>query len=392
MGGGLIQLVAYGAQDVYLTGQPQTSYFKDVYRRYTNFAMEDIEQVIQGDLQTGGRTVQVNISRDGDLLSDVYLQIPVGSSYESPSAKMDAFRIVKWAELEIGGQYVDRIYGDWMNVWGEISLRKTPSQRDRLESCLNTHGGLSEHLYIPLLFWFHGSPGLALPLVALQYHDVKISFELDAGVSAPAWRKNFYEQILVSETRFFASYVYLDTTERRKFAEGSHEYLIHQLQREEYQITSAQTEHVIDLHFNHPTKYIGWIVNDDSTADKIPVIADGEYEDAKIVTNGQDRVGWRGKDYFQKYQLFQHFDGCCPSTRDTLDTTSIKPSVYSFSIRASDMEQPSGSCNFSRIDNTQLHIRGVNPTLPSTGGIVVFGQNYNVLRVVSGMGGLAYSN
>jgi len=387
MGGGIIQLVAYGAQDIYLTGQPQTTYFKDVYRRHTNFAMECIEQTIQGDLARNER-VQVTISRDGDLLTDVYLQIPV-QSQTSSNVKLDAFRIVKWAELEIGGQLIDRIYGDWMNVWGEISLRKTSNIQDRLESCLNTFGGLSEHLYIPLLFWFHKNPGLAIPLVALQYHDVKINFELNTDAGSEGWRQTFLDEVLPSSTRFYATYVYLDTTERRKFAEGAHEYLIHQLQLEEYQITSAQTEHVINFHFNHPVKYLGWYVND-STTDW--VMANGDYQDAKLVFNGQDRIGFRGSDYFQKYQIFQHFNGCCPVTRAVGDSISIKPSVYSFAIRASDMEQPSGSCNFSRIDNAQLHLRGTAPALPAAGSVVVFGQNYNVLRVVSGMGGLAYSN
>ena len=85
-------------------------------------------------------------------------RFPVNTGISS-DVKLDAFRIVRWAEIEIGGYLIDRIYGDWMNVWGEVSLRKTSNQRDRLESCLNTHGGLSEHLYIPLLFWFHRTPG-----------------------------------------------------------------------------------------------------------------------------------------------------------------------------------------------------------------------------------------
>ena len=385
MGGGLIQLVAYGAQDIYLTGRPQISYFKDVYRRYTNFAMEDIEQTIQGDLSS--ERVQVTISRDGDLLTDVYLQIPV-STQTSSNVKLDAFRIVRWAELEIGGQLIDRIYGDWMNVWGEISLRKTSNIQDRLETCLNTFGGISEHLYIPLLFWFHKNPGLAIPLVALQYHDVKINFELNTSLSAN-WRA-YLDNVVVASTRFYATYVYLDTTERRKFAEGAHEYLIHQLQLEEHQITGTQSEHVIDLHFNHPTKYIGWFINDSSL--NTYEIANGHYSEAKLVFNGQDRLGWRGKDYFQKYQIFQHFNGCCPGTRAVGGTVSILPSVYSFAIRASDMEQPSGSCNFSRIDSAQLHLKAGASPITDDGTVVIFAQNYNVLRIMSGMGGLAYSN
>ena len=385
MGGGLIQLVAYGAQDIFLTGQPQTTYFKDVYRRHTNFAMECIEQTIQGDLSS--ERVQVTISRDGDLLTDVYLQIPV-STQTSSNVKLDAFRIVRWAELEIGGQLIDRIYGDWMNVWGEISLRKTSNIQDRLESCLNTFGGISEHLYIPLLFWFHKNPGLAIPLVALQYHDVKINFELNTSLSAN-WRA-YLDNVVVASTRFYATYVYLDTTERRKFAEGAHEYLIHQLQLEEHQITGTQSEHVIDLHFNHPTKYIGWFINDSNL--NTYEIANGHYSDAKLVFNGQDRLGWRGKDYFQKYQIFQHFNGCCPGTRAVGGTVSILPSVYCFAIRASDMEQPSGSCNFSRIDSAQLHLKAGASPITDDGTVVIFAQNYNVLRIMSGMGGLAYSN
>ena len=210
MGGGLMQLVAYGAQDVYLTGNPQITFWKVVYRRHTNFAMESIEQTFNGQVDFG-RKVTCTISRNGDLIHRVYLQvtlpevtvtdkvsglIPTVASSASGTgvnlANQCFFRwvnyighaLIRSVEVEIGGQRIDKHYGDWLNIWNELT--QEPGHQvgyDNMvgNNLLLTGAGLKHvdatTLYVPLQFWFCRNPGLALPLIALQYHEVRINME-----------------------------------------------------------------------------------------------------------------------------------------------------------------------------------------------------------------------
>ena len=175
MGGGLLQLVAYGAQDVYLTGNPQITFFKVVYRRHTNFAIEAIQQTFNGTPNFGNR-VTCQISRNGDLIHRVYLAV-VNYSSTNNVCPYFGLRLINYVEIEIGGQKIDKHYSHWMYVWNELSLpvskkdayKKMVGANDKLTSLTNAN------LYIPLEFWFCRNVGLALPLLALQYHEVKIN-------------------------------------------------------------------------------------------------------------------------------------------------------------------------------------------------------------------------
>jgi hypothetical protein len=173
MGGGLLQLVAYGAQDVYLTGNPQITFFKVVYRRHTNFSIESIVQSFNGNVSTDGR-VTCQISRNGDLLHKLYLEVDGSSSFSgtsAPDAKL-GHQMIKKVELEIGGQLIDRQYGDWMHIWNELTLPE--GKKTGFNNMINSS---DTKLYIPLEFWFCRNVGLALPLIALQYHEVKVNIE-----------------------------------------------------------------------------------------------------------------------------------------------------------------------------------------------------------------------
>lgn len=178
-GGGLMQLVAYGAQDVYLTGNPQITFFKVVYRRHTNFAMESIEQTFTGQADFG-RKVQATINRNGDLIHRMYLQATL-PAVECPCSVSKCFRwvnyighaLIKTVELEIGGQRIDKQYGDWLNIWNELT--REPGHQVGYDNMVGntiflTGTGLtrteSTTLYVPLQFWFCRNPGLALPLIA----------------------------------------------------------------------------------------------------------------------------------------------------------------------------------------------------------------------------------
>ena len=553
MGGGLMQLVAYGAQDVYLTGNPQITFWKVTYRRHTNFAMESIEQTFNGQADFG-RRVQCTISRNGDLAYRTYLQVVLPQINACPAADgsnlQGSARDAQWArwidypginmidyvEVEIGGQRIDRQYGDWMHLWNQLTMtaeqergyKKMVGQTTALTyltdpsfSTVNTpcdtgapcnvctpRCTLPETtLYVPLQFWFCRNPGLALPLIALQYHEVKINLELN-GLDCLLWAVDSlhgagnagtsnkttlgaYTKSLVAAS-LYVDYVFLDTDERRRMAQNPHEYLIEQLQ-----FTGAESvgssSNKIKLNFNHPCKELVFTVQKDYFVDCCKQYETGEqlykalgvqpfnytdcidalpnayhafsgpgaagreefivsglfvdpgamenrfatldtawptasYADgwlstsgaplssgtgteslvsdsgafvlaetalcmhcwgqnpvvtAKLQLNGQDRFSEREGTYFDLVQPFQHH------TRSP--DTGIN--VYSFALRPEE-HQPSGTCNFSRIDNATLQLVLSNDTIggDDTAKVRVYATNYNVLRVMSGMGGLAYSN
>ena len=313
MGGGLMQLVAYGAQDVYLTGNPQITFWKVTYRRHTNFAMESIEQTFNGQADFG-RRVQCTISRNGDLAYRTYLQVTLPEINQSDNAANESVfarwldcpgeQMISMVEVEIGGQRIDRQYGDWMHIWNQLTLtseqeagyHKMIGQTSQLtyltdpqfadvatacgsadvpEAVCAPRSALPETtLYVPLQFWFCRNPGLALPLIALQYHEVKINIEVrpldeclfavssvGAGATGTVKVTNAYAKSLVAAS-LYVDYVFLDTDERRRMAQNPHEYLIEQLQfTGDESIGSSSNK--VKLNFNHPCKEIIWVVQPD---------------------------------------------------------------------------------------------------------------------------------
>merc|ERR1711966_173941 len=233
MGGGLMQLVAYGAQDIYLTGNPQITFFKVVYRRHTNFSMESIEQTFNGAADFGKR-VTCTVSLNGDLMHRVYLQVTVPALTNTDSTDSTSPGWVDWlghaliknVEVEIGGQRVDKHYGDWMHIWNELT--QSAGKKDGYGTMVGETVDGKTDLYIPLEFWFCRNPGLALPLIALQYHEVKINLEFRSASECMSVAASSTPSLLAAS--LYVDYIYLDTDERRRFAQVSHEYLIEQLQ------------------------------------------------------------------------------------------------------------------------------------------------------------------
>jgi hypothetical protein len=377
MGGGLMQLVAYGAQDIYLTGNPQITFFKVVYRRHTNFSMEAIEQTINGTV-SANNSITSTISRNGDLVGRMYVQHDPGAAVTENNY---GYHILKEVECEIGGQKIDKHYNHWLNTWAELTELNPTGSSAACSTDLGSNnptkfqrmacaGGVTDNsadtgmLFIPLQFWFCRNPGLALPLIALQYHEVKIKITFSAALDT------------TGTTKLFADYIYLDTDERRRFAQVSHEYLIEQVQH----VTSAAEQNV-ELNFNHPVKELIWAGNWSSAAGtgggiNVVLTAANTYQ---LKLNGHDRFAARDRLYFTRAQVWQHHTGFGGVTlADTL-------AVYSFALKPEE-HQPSGTCNFSRIDNAQLVQTGTPQILE------IYAVNYNVLRIMSGMGGLAYSN
>jgi hypothetical protein len=585
MGGGLMQLVAYGAQDVYLSGNPQITFWKVTYRRYTNFAIESIEQTFNGQADFG-RRVQCVISRNGDLAYRTYLQVTLpeinqlmgqaafangnGSGVYARWLDFPGEQLIAQVEVEIGGQRIDRQYGDWMHIWNQLTMT-AEQQRCYFKMIGNTtqltfitdpsfaevdgpcdsqaprqvcapRNALPETtLYVPLQFWFCTNPGLALPLIALQYHEVKINLDIrpideclwavttlncnsgtngslnatnQYSVGKPVPAAIAYNQSLVAAS-LYVDYIFLDTDERRRFAQNPHEYLITQLQFTGDESVGSSSNK-IKLNFNHPVKELIWVVQSDQNVDycsslvcdallfkvlgaqpfnytdaidALPnaihafggpasiagtansyIDSRGLFEDAgaldydvpdnftgywhgpnnpynqvnlggktvvqgtnagvdattlaqlkdlannhtegstvsdagtfvlsessldmhcwgqnpvvtaKLQLNGQDRFSEREGSYFSWVQPYQAHTRCPDEGIN----------VYSFALRPEE-HQPSGTCNFSRIDNATLQLVLSNATVEGTktAKVRVYATNYNVLRIMSGMGGLAYSN
>jgi hypothetical protein len=370
MGGGLMQLVAYGAQDIYLTGNPQITFFKVVYRRHTNFSMEAIEQTMLGT--PGSGTSQTStISRNGDLIHKMYFEVIWRSS--SPDTLCPGAYMVDTVELEIGGQMIDRHTGDWMETWAELTepSRASDGSSNYLIGDLSALGvgnfvaDSDIEYYVPLQFWFCRNPGLALPLIALQYHEVKLKVKWSTLDAVP------------DTCKLYVDYIYLDTDERRRFAQVSHEYLIEQLQ---YQ--SLSTSKINQLNFNHPVKELIWKLDPDGDNNMSQQEINSDYS-FHLTLNGHDRFSKRYTKYFTHAQVWQHHSGSVYGNK--IDGGGVI-AVYSFALKPEE-HQPSGTCNFSRIDNAQLVC---DYDLDSAG--TIYAVNYNVLRIMSGMGGLAYSN
>ena len=389
-GGGLMQLVAYGAQDLYLTHEPQITFFKVVYRRHTNFAVESIEQTISGTVAANA-DVDVQISRNGDLVNNILLELTVDAdtSDSTQTVKKGAgFACIAEVQLQIGGQEIDKQYGHWMMAWHELTASANMrTVGDSMWDKTSVTG--SQKLYVPLMFWFCRDNGLALPLIALQYHPVNLKVKFASATETGMGG------VQLSGAKCFVDYVFLDTDERKKFAQTKHEYLIEQVQQFTQQVNSnaGQTTKA-DLIFNHPVKELVWFIPPKINNDSGLISGNTSFNNydaflgnggnATLRLNNTLRFKERAGKYFDRVQVYQHHSG----------QGSEGLYVYSFALNP-EKHQPSGSCNFSRIDSAILEMKtGDSWTQSYTNqtSVHVYAHNYNVLRIMSGMGGLAYSN
>ena len=449
MGGGLMQLVAYGAQDIYLTGNPQITFFKVVFRRHTNFSLESIRQTPNGS----GDNQTITISRNGDLVHKIYIEWTVDFAVLGLLSHLDlvqrhnemlgAANLIKRIECEIGGQLIDRQSGLFLEMYGDLTeLNPTGSELSKYNNNI-LKGGMGNMrtqrigiisdfadtttFWTPLKFWFCRNPGLALPLIALQYHEVKLNVELNTEALLVPLNTNVSHD-------YWVDYIYLDTDERRRFAQVSHEYLIEQVQEQSQCVlltSGAASCGKVDLVFNHPVKELIWTWQSDYSVSTKGVShtltrmvggvsGDGsggfKLEDTKyqVKLNGHDRFAEMTATYFTRTQVWKYHTGSSLNkARDWLKTSDNLTNrgeaminntwdtdyinVYSFALKPEE-HQPSGTCNFSRIDSAILHYdvhwtkNGGAAYDTHTENIRIYAINYNVLRIMSGMGGLAYSN
>ena len=471
-GGALMQLVAYGASDVYLTGDPKVTFFQTAYKRHTNFAMETVQQTVAGALNPGGLT-SVTLSRSGDLVGDMFVVLQPTPSSSSNLTTNNSVADMAWVaerafssvEVFIGGQSIDKHYQLWYRLYAEVFLNDTKKQNyGKLASCPSPNNSITSpsYVYLPLMFWFNRNPGLYLPLIALQYHEVRIDFSI-----SPQYASYFG----TNPFDVWANYVYLDTTERDAFAKKPAEYLIEQVQHvnaDPVGSTNENTPSIIRMQYNHPVKELVWcfqnpapstnpnslwnfssnVSNVNVTVDPsklagsqapfspahvgspalyvpapfatplymtglsnvttgntisvqsnvisgnvfwvesgIPVLSSnatygqevGPMHQAKIILNGTDRFVPQYGKYFNQYQPYVYHSG--------VPYPGIY--VYSFALKPEEL-QPSGTCNFSRIDMAQIAVN-LKTGIPALNQ-QMFAVNYNILRIQSGLGGVAFAN
>lgn len=415
MAGAILQLAAYGAQDICLTGNPEITFFKMIYRRHTNFSIETLRENFQGSSGFGQR-ISIILPRKGDLVSNLFLRI------ELPALPQDIKRswtnsighvIIKDVEIEIGGQQINKITGEWLEIYAELTeteerrkgfyemIGKIPSGISTINS--KSHQG-KMLLYVPLRFWFCKHIGSALPLIALQHHEVRLHINL----------RKFEECYISSDQNdrilnmfqpcvsLLVDYIYLDTLERYKFAQHPHSYLIEQLQyKESNSLPRRAAAANISLEFNHPIKEIVWIVQrsdvgERNVSDEIYgndwfnfSLALGDPEEvidtffqAKLVINNEDRIQKFNAKYFR---LVQNYERHTRVPNNYIYT-------YSFALLPEE-HQPTGQANFSRFDSVFLLLTFKNEHFVSDyRNIRAYAVNYNVLKILSGQAGLQYSN
>lgn len=386
MGGSELQLVSKGKQDAVLTHNPEITFFKVIYRKHANFSIESSHVFMNQSSANLGQTVNCVIPRRGDLLHSLYIRVTLKNSGDPTVLRNVGYSILRKVSIEIGGQTIDAHTGEWLHIWNELS--EPLSKRNGLDHMVGKTVSLQTNetttLYIPLQFWFCREYGQSLPLIALQYHEVKLNIELNEVVLNED-DQNVGDHLEITDFVLLADYIILDTDERRTFAKSQHEYLIDQVQHPGSHFielrpntqTPMTNHHSIFLRMNHPMKELVWVVKQNEHTLRFL-----EHNEASIVLNGFPRQAERIGKYYSTVQPYQHHTNI-PSG----DTNSIH--VFSFAI-SPQIVQPTGTCNFSKINKGQLFIKTRPEHLIKV--INVYGLNLNVFRIVSGMGGVVFTH
>jgi hypothetical protein len=497
MAGGLIQLVAYGIENIYLTDDPQITFFKTVYRRHTNFSIESIPQFFNIKPNFSTR-VSCTISKNGDLINRIYLVITLPNIPNlSNNAKVRwidniGYGIIKTIELEIGGKLIDTTYSDWLYIWNELNknnnIRGIDNMIGNVPELTNFSSSKDAYtLYRPLQFWFCRNVSLSLPIIALEYSEVKINVEFNdinnCVIMGPSHyiyiddcvslfepyelvqinstndyiifvnfdettlkmgyiktdpnikliqgdvltgtkskyvssvyntKNNYYPTITqngeilnltksntifrnvynltISEAFLYVDYVYLDNMERMKFARSNHEYIIDVCQFDNDKII-FNSNNKIKIGYSHPIKELvirGQLDSINNPYNKAffnyttninNEIGKSLIKKILIKLNGFNRETDYDKQFYTYIQGLQHHK-------------SIPPKglfLYSFALNPSD-SQPSGSCNFSKIDDITVDVSTEPITYDKPAKVRIYAISYNIFRIINGIGGVAFES
>lgn len=416
MGGAWLQLSAFGSANQYLEGDPQVTFFRTTTRRHTPFALEAIEIPFSGTVELGKRCTALVPRSTGDLLAGAWLQVTLPDLADYTATPSATYK--KWCnsvghallasvELEIGGARIDRITGEWLDAWSELTEPEEKlagfhemvgkySNYDPSSNSLSSGG--QRTYYIPLNFYFSRQAGQSIPLVALSLHDVRFNFEFRG------WRDLVKSNVVLTSLlnsgappefvscRLYGEFVFLDQPERQRFASVPSEYLVECLQIQEEAVLSSTVNRKITLNFNHPVKELVWAYipaeyyQSDSLAGNrwmdysIPNLATQDpFESVTLLLNGSPRFSERPGQYFRLAQPYKHH------------TRVPKKFLYCYSFALEpENVSPSGALNFSRVDSAQMVFKMHDGI--ANGKIRVWAVNYNLLRVNQGMAGLSFAS
>ena len=467
MGFGYLLLAVKSEQDNYLIGNPQFTFFKAVYKKHTNFAIDYQFLPFTGETsESWGKKLYIDIPKNGDLLHRMYLNFDLefedGKTDQEKVAPL-IYNLIDYIDLYIGGQLIDRHYSSWLTIWNEliekdsVALASMTGIRNQM---LSSTGKGTKTYSVPLRFWFNNNIGLALPLIALQYNEVKLEVRIKdkssfnsyaRGISTGTTSFDNEGRVKINRIILINELIHLDKEERRLFSTNNHEYLITQVQSSLnnsiqnypalYDTSTAgdfnTLQHKVEMRFTYPIKEIFWTIQDlkgnhsNATTDQYAEnkgifeynywnnfeLGKDQLGQANFVINGKDLMDMLPANFYRNIQQFQYHNSAglqhidnSSSNIDTDSTVSTNGDYfkqgsgiysYSFALNPEDY-QPSGSLNFSKLESAVLKLtleeNSQKPAGTANNGqdtvktINMYGINYNVLRIMSGMAGLAFIN
>lgn len=439
--GTLLQLIAINEQNYYTIGNPQITFFKYIYKRHTNFSIESIEENITNNfklpsynynkntqqyLPNSNNIININLSKKGDLLYKIYLEIDLTiddkyigtNSIYNKLVQRPGFTLIEYIELEIGGIVIDKRYGEWLDINNQLSLtQQNFSKLNKLINCKirSSNNMNSRKMYIPLDFWFSKNVGLAIPLFALKYQDVKINISIKSGCYLMSWgnikhKKKSMNVPILNNLKVFCDYIFIDKNEKKLFKKKKC-YLIEQIQKKSYTILDIIPKINLELNFRHPVKELIWtcqslLYSDLNSRNYSPfnytTPENLDYIDnVNLYLNNIKRFSERNGTYFRLVQPYQHYIGGYHNNKYNT-SHNILPSekgfiyVYSFSLYPN-RYQPSGTCNFTRINKIILSLdftasgKKNYSKIYNKKNINIYAKNYNILQIENGMCCLLYN-
>ena len=468
MGFGYLLLAVKSEQDNYLIGNPQFTFFKAVYKKHTNFAIDYQFLPFTGETsESWGKKLYIDIPKNGDLLHRMYLNFDLefedGKTDQEKVAPL-IYNLIDYIDLYIGGQLIDRHYSSWLTIWNEliekdsVALASMTGIRNQM---LSGAGKDTKTYSVPLRFWFNNNIGLALPLIALQYNEVKLEVRIKDKSSFNSYARGISSgttsfvnegSVKINRIILINELIHLDKEERRLFSTNNHEYLITQVQSSLnnsiqnypalYDTSTAgdfnTLQHKVEMRFTYPIKEIFWTIQDlkgnhssaggatDQYAENKGIfeynywnnfeLGKDQLGQANFVINGKDLMDMLPANFYRNIQQFQyhnsaglrHIDNSVanittdPTVSTNGDYFKQGSGIYSYSFALNPEDyQPSGSLNFSKLESAVLKLTLEENSQKPAGGsdgqdtvktINMYGINYNVLRIMSGMAGLAFIN
>lgn len=454
---GNLALAVKSEQDNYLVGNPQFTYFKGVYRRHTNFAIDYQNVRFVGETNDcWGKKIYLKLPKNADLVHKMFLRIEIDHGIQSDFDYAPfVYNFIEYVDLFIGDQLIDRHYAEWYNIWHNLFEDSDKSYLlSKMVKVDNSSTAGKTILSLPLRFWFNNDVGSALPLVAMQYNDVRLEIRFNEKSKATQLSNKQGEidpNFKISRVELLVENIYLDQEERRAFISKKHEYLITQVQSSLFNTIEKlsakyatpdfeNTMHKVDIRLRYPVKELFWSIQDiesvnlknNNTDTNISFTNTGAFKfnywnnfrpehdqinNATLTLNGKDLMDVLPGPFYRKIQQYQYHSGYGIRNSD-ITTSNTKRTenphedylkfskgngIYSYSFAVyPEKYQPSGTLNFSKLENAQLKFsllkgKGNDDAKLTTGQLKqklvnIHGVNYNVLRIMGGTAGLAFVN